>query len=320
MLRTLLSWAVMLSRRAVAAASSRSESRRTRSACSLAEVTRARASARAFSRTPRGLGGLALAVLLGLAGQEVGALLHGGEGLVLLGHLRGELGGGLLAALAERALEVGGGCGGGGALLLEVGLGLLAAGRGLAGGVVDDRVGLLLGPRERLGGVDVGARAHLLGVPVGLGAHEGGVLVGGPAGLLDVGGRGLAHRGGLLVGEAEHGADPLAEVGEGRGSRPGGPAPRGRRRCGAGVSSSAAERLVRLAQLGQLDGALGRLLAGGLGGLLEGGDVLVDLDGVVAAEDGGELGVGHEGSWAGVEVVVVVVGRGGGLPGRRGRR
>ncbi len=50
MLRTLLSWAVMLSRRAVAAASSRSESRRMRSACSLAEPTRAAASARAASR------------------------------------------------------------------------------------------------------------------------------------------------------------------------------------------------------------------------------------------------------------------------------
>ena len=83
----------------------------------------------------RGLGGGRLAVVLGLAAEQVGTLLHGGQGLVLLGHLGGELGGRLLAALAEGALEVGGGGGGGGALLLVVGLGLLASGGGLAGGV-----------------------------------------------------------------------------------------------------------------------------------------------------------------------------------------
>ncbi len=49
MLRTFDSCAVMLSRRAVAAASSRSESRRIRSACSFADPTRAVASLRADS-------------------------------------------------------------------------------------------------------------------------------------------------------------------------------------------------------------------------------------------------------------------------------
>ena len=83
MLRTLLSCAVMLSRRAVAAASSRSESRRMRSACSLADETRAAASDRAASSSAGRLGGLGPAVLLGLAGEQVGALLDGGEGLVL---------------------------------------------------------------------------------------------------------------------------------------------------------------------------------------------------------------------------------------------
>ena len=256
---------------------------------------------------PGGLGRGGLAVLLGLAAEQVGALLDRGERLVLLRHLGGELGGRALAALAEGALEVGGGGGGGGALLLVVGLGLLATGGGLTGGVVDDRVGLLLGARDGLGGVDVGARAHLLGVAVGLGAHQGGVLVGGPTGLLDVGRGGRADGGGLLVGQAEHRADPLTEVGEGGAGDPAGLLLELAQAAALAVELLA-EGLVRLAQLGQLDRAGGGLLARRLGGLLERGDVVVDLHGVVAPEDGRELGLVHQDSWSGVEGCSVVVG------------
>ena len=106
---------------------------------------------------PGGLLRLRGAVLLGLAGQQVGTLLHRGQGLVLLGHLTREVGRRPLATLGQGALEVGGRLGGRGALLLVVRLCLLAAGSRLAGRVVDDGVGLLLGAGESLGGVDVGA-------------------------------------------------------------------------------------------------------------------------------------------------------------------
>lgn len=84
----------------MAALSSRSESRRTRSACSLADATRAAAPEQGgveqhAASSARG------AVLLGLASQQVGALLDGGQGLVLLGHLAGELSGGLLPPLGK---------------------------------------------------------------------------------------------------------------------------------------------------------------------------------------------------------------------------
>ena len=171
MLRTLLSWAVMLSRRAVAAASSRSESRRMRSACSLADETSAAASARAASSSRDASAALVRRSSSASRASRSARSWTAARAWSCVRHLRGELGGRLLAALAEGALEVGGGGGGGRPLLLEVGLGLLAAGGGLAGGVVDDRVGLPLGPRDRLGRVDVGARADLLGVAVGLGAH-----------------------------------------------------------------------------------------------------------------------------------------------------
>jgi hypothetical protein len=134
------------------------------------------------------------------------------EALLGLGLTRGQVALGLLAALGEVRLEVGGGLGGLGTGLLEEGVRLLALGlrvllrlppqlRGVALGLLDDPDALVL----RLGLAVRGERfrvvAHLLGRRLG----ELAVLLGRATGL-------LAQVLGLLLGEAEDLLDARAET------------------------------------------------------------------------------------------------------------
>jgi hypothetical protein len=104
------------------------------------------------------------ALLLALEAHLVDALGDAAQLVLLRRHLGLELPGGLLAALPQRALEVRGGLGGHRPLPLEVGLRLLAAGRRVADGVVDDRRGVLLGLDRGLLHVGLGPLADLGGV------------------------------------------------------------------------------------------------------------------------------------------------------------
>ena len=123
-----------------------------------------------------------------------------------------ELGGGPVAALGQRGLEVRGGLGGVGPLLLEDGLALLPQRGGVALGRVALLVGGPPGVGEDPGGLGVGVAAALVGVLVGFVADGDGGLVGELAGVLGLGLGPLAQLPGLLVGEREDLADALAEV------------------------------------------------------------------------------------------------------------
>ena len=133
------------------------------------------------------------------------------EGTLVVGHLGGELGGCALPAFRQRGLELGR-CGpGGGALLLEDGLGLAAARGGLAVGVIQQLVGLAVGLVDNPGGVGLGLAAGLGGVTV---RGRAGVLH--LVGHLDLHGLGILLGAqpdvvGLLLGEAQHLGDPFPE-------------------------------------------------------------------------------------------------------------
>ncbi|EGJ74662.1 putative cellulose-binding protein [Streptomyces sp. Tu6071] len=152
------------------------------------------------------------AELLGLQAELLGAVLDLRETLLGLRLTRGEVALGLLAALGEIRLEVGGGLRGLGAGLLEEGVRLLALRlgvllrlgpqvAGLALGLLDDPDALVLRLRLALGGVGLGVVAHLL--RRGLGQLP--VLLGGPAGL-------LAQVLRLFLGEPQDLLDPGAEA------------------------------------------------------------------------------------------------------------
>ena len=202
----------MLSRRWVAAASSRSESVRIRSAEARASLSRLSARSSASRTICRACASAAscsrwadAAGLLDPLQDRVELRLGGGL-------LLAELGGGALPALGQGGLEVSGGLRGVGALLLERRLTLLPQ----RGGVPLGRVALLIGGPpgvgEDPGAFGLGVATVLLGVLVGLVADSDGGLVGELAGLLGLGLGHVAHLPGLHLGQAEDLADPLAEV------------------------------------------------------------------------------------------------------------
>ena len=117
-----------------------------------------------------------------------------------------------LPALGQGGLEVRGGLGRVGALLLEGGLGLLAQRGGVPLGGVALLVGGAPGVGQDPGAFGVGVAAALLGVLVGFVADRDGGLLGVLAGRLDLGLGHLAQLPGLLLGQAEDLADPLAEM------------------------------------------------------------------------------------------------------------
>ncbi len=212
-----MSCAVIASRRDVAACSSRSDSRRIFSAASRAESTCWPASSRAALRCGLGLG-LRLgerAVGLGVDGRLT--LLRAGDRLLVGLHLDGELLGGLVAALGEGLLEVGGGGGGAGALVLVDRLGLLAAGRGLTVGVVEDLVGLALGCLEDAGRLGVGLAGDVGGVAVGGVRVACSAAACASATSFSASAFAFATQVvGLVLGELQHLADAGAQVGVGR--------------------------------------------------------------------------------------------------------
>ena len=276
--RTLASWALMLSRRWVAAASSRSDSERIRStrATASATICSAFCSASAISWAdlasglaggPVGLGPQLFGVLLG--GPELRLGLRGALLEVLLG---------LVPPLGQRLLEVVGRLRRLGPLLLVDRLGLLPAGDGLPVRLVHQLLGRPLGVLDDPGRLALGADPGLGGVPVGVGPGLGGAGLefGELAPDLDGGRR--ADLGRLVAGQGEDLPDPLTEVGEGRLGRLDG-------RLGGGLPSGCLGR-------GQLLGAAGLgggLLLGGLHRAGEFGDPPLDLLRVVTPHDGTEL-------------------------------
>ena len=135
--RTLVSWALMLSRRCVAAASSRSDSERIRSARAMASATICSAFCSDSASRLADLRLASAAVRSASARSCVDVLLGGGELLLGGGGALLEVGLGLVASRGERLLEVSRGLGCLGPLLLVDRLGLLAPGRRLAVGVVE---------------------------------------------------------------------------------------------------------------------------------------------------------------------------------------
>ena len=168
--RTLVSWALMLSRRWVAAASSRSDSARIRAAGlrGLADDRR-----RPAARPPRRSGGSRAAprrsssprwcASLDVAPRARPGCLASCIWVVKSSSARA-------AGAGQRGLEVGGGLGGLGALLLVDGLGLLQARGGVALGAVERGRRRCARVLEHPGRLGVGVAAPLVGVAVGLAA------------------------------------------------------------------------------------------------------------------------------------------------------
>ncbi len=208
-----------------------------------------------------------------------------------LGLLLPELGGGTVPALGQGGLEVRSGLSGIGALLLEDGLALLPAGRGVplrrVTLVIGCAPGIGEGPR-RLG---VGIPAALLGVLVGLVADGDDGLVGELPRVLRLGAGPIAQLGGFRLGKGEDLADPRAELLEG--GRLGGAC-----LLGGGLSRG---HLRSCAAGGLLYGGIGcggRFLIARLAlghPLLQPGERPVDLDRVVASHHRAKVGdaLGH---------------------------
>ena len=278
--RTLVSWALMLSRRWLAAASSRSESARIRATWARASPTMLAAWLLGLLDEPAVLAHRLVVHLLGVGARLVDVGLELGEPLPGVLHLGGEV---LLRrgpAPGQGGLEVGGGLGGLGALLLEDRLRLLEPGGRVALGRVEPVVGPSAGVLEHARGLGLGVGPGLLGVLVGVAALARD-LVGDLAALVvEQGAAAVEQVARLVLGEAEDLGDPLAEVLE-------------RRRAGlraARVGGLAALLLEHADALGELVG----VRAGLLGLLRQLLHALVDLRGLVAAQDDTELGgVGH---------------------------
>ena len=188
----------------------------------------------------------------------------------------------------ERGLEVGRGLGSAGALLLIDGLGLFAARRGVAIGVVEHLIRRALGVFAVAGGVGVCGATGLLGVAVCLGLHCRRTLVDAVAVTLGVGSGLLAQPLGLLISEGQNASDAFAQ---------------------GLVSSLRNGRLPLLFAFGLESFHPGRQRGDPLLGLgqLTGGDAgvgqlcterpeaRIDLGGLIASHDGAERGIGGHG-------------------------